>query len=186
MQKFISLDAVKKPTSLLSWPTLINALLFQITWFACALGAARGMLWPSILACAIFAVYQLRASHRHPSDIKLVLVAAALGIVIDGTWIHLGLISYATPSPWSGLAPIWIIALWSGFALTINHSLTWLKKHPLLPAAAGLICAPLSYFAGLKLQALVFLDDSLLTCCALGISWALALTLLVQLSGRIR
>ena len=161
---------------------LINAALFQITWFACALGAAAGMVWPSIASCAILALYQLQASRRHPSDINLMVAAAMLGIIIDSAWIQFGLISYATPSPFSGFAPTWIIALWIAFALSINHSLAWLKAHPLLPAAAGLVCAPLSYIAGEKLNALSFVDDTMLVCCLLGIVWALALILLVRLS----
>lgn len=182
MQKALSLSDNTILRKLVSLPVLVNAALFQVTWFACALGAARNMLWPALAACLVLAIYQLQASRRHPSDVYLVITAIGLGLIIDSAWVQFELISYAAPSPISGLAPIWIIILWVGFALTINHSLAWLKAHPLLPAAAGLICAPLSYVAGIKLNALSFLDDNLLICCVLGIAWAIALTLLVRIS----
>ncbi len=182
MQKPHSTGSVQSVKKLASGPVIINAVLFQITWFACALGAAKGLLWPAIAACGALAVFQLQSKHRHPSDVALIATALALGLVIDSAWIQLGLISYATPAPVAALAPAWILILWVGFALTINHSLAWLNLHPLLPAVAGLICAPLSYLAGVKLGALAYQGDSLLISCALGVTWAIAMTVLVQVS----
>lgn len=167
--------------NLLSGPVIINAILFQITWFACALGSANNLLWPAIISCAVLAAYQLHPKNKHPNDIKLIVVAILMGLIVDTAWIQLGMISYSTQSPFEAIAPLWIIILWIGFALTINHSLSWLTKHPLLPAATGLIFAPLSYFAGVKFGALTFTADPIVITLSLGVVWAICMTVLVKM-----
>lgn len=170
--------------NLLSGPVIINAVLFQITWFACALGSANNALWPAILSCSALAAYQLQNKHRHHNDVKLIVIAIALGLIIDSAWIQLNFITYAAQFPATGIAPLWIIILWIGFALTINHSLSWLDKHPLLPALSGLIFAPLSYFAGVKFGAINFIASPIIVSVALGIAWAIAMTIMVKISKR--
>lgn len=164
------------------WPIIINAALFQLTWFACVMGGAKGLLWPALVACTALAIWQLQPRRRHSSDIKLILISIVLGLVIDTAWVQVGFMKFTGPEPFSSLAPAWIIVLWIGFALTLNHSLVWLKAHPLLPAIAGLICAPMSYLAGLKFGAVEYLTDTVLISICLGIAWAIALTILVKAS----
>lgn len=168
--------------NLLTGPIIINAALFQITWFACALGGAHNMRWPAVIACGVLAAFQLHPKNRHPTDLKLIATAIALGLVIDTAWIQLGLIEYSDPIPFTAIAPLWIILLWVGFAMTINHSLSWLNKHPLLPAVTGLIFAPLSYVAGAKLGALTFTGNLSVVIVSLGSAWALAMTVLIKAS----
>lgn len=168
--------------NLLSGPVIINAVLFQITWFACALGSANNLLWPALLACGVLAAYQLNNKNRHSSDLRLIAISVALGLVIDTIWVQLNLIGYSAHVPFENIAPLWIIVLWVGFAMTINHSLSWLDKHPLLPAICGLIFAPLAYFGGVKFGALHFIGDPIIITVALGIAWAIAMTILVNAS----
>lgn len=166
----------------LSGSIIINAILFQITWFACAIGGANNLLWPAILSCGVLAAFQLHTKNRHPNDVKLVFTSLLLGLTVDSLWIHLDLISYSMHWPISTIAPLWIIILWLGFALTINHSLSWLKQHPLLPAICGFIFAPLSYIAGVKLGALTFVASQSVIIIGLGLAWAAAMTILVNIS----
>lgn len=167
---------------LLSGPIIINAILFQITWFACALGSAHNLLWPALISCCVLAAYQLHNKRRHDTDLKLVAIAIVLGLLIDSSWLQLNLISYSAQAPFSGIAPLWIITLWIGFALTINHSLSWLSQHPLLPAISGLIFAPLSYFAAEKLGAISFIAEPIVIIITLGVAWAIAMSILVRAS----
>ena len=155
-----------------------NAIFFQITWFACVFGSANNLIWPGLLCCVAFAIWQLMPKRRHAKDIRVVILAILLGLAIDSSWVQLGLLNYSHQWPHSALAPLWIIALWVAFALTINHSLSWLTKHPLLPALMGLIGAPLSYLAGQKLGAIHFNDDPMFVLCSLAIIWALAISIL--------
>jgi len=157
---------------------LQNAIFFQITWFACVFGSANNLIWPGLLCCAAFTVWQLSPSRRHINDFKLVWLACIIGIVIDTAWVQLGFFHYEQHWPHSAVAPIWIIALWVAFALSINHSLKWLRTHPALPALMGAIGAPLSYWAGQRMGAISFTDKPLLVLGCLALTWAIALSFL--------
>ena len=155
-----------------------NAIFFQITWFACVFGSANNLVWPGLLCCAAFTIWQLMPAHRHPKDIRVLTLAIILGLLIDSAWVQLNFLDYSHKWPHSAIAPLWIMALWIAFALTINHSLSWLNKHPLLPALMGLIGAPLSYLAGQKMGAIKFNDNVILVLFCLAITWAIALSIM--------
>ena len=168
--------------SMFRLPVLINAVLFQITWFACVIGSAHGLIWPALLSCSILAVYQLQPANRHATDIKLVILSIAMGLVVDTIWVQAGLMHFTDSRPFYWLAPAWIIVLWVGFALTINHSLAFLRANPALPIVLGLIGGPLSYLAGLKLGAVDYLENTVLISVYLAVAWAVSLTILVRAS----
>ncbi len=163
---------------------VINAVLFQITWFACVLGSAKGLTWPAIVSFMALACYQLQAKNRHANDLHLLVLSIALGLIVDTFWVQSGMMIFTENGPIDGLAPLWIIFLWMGFALTINHSLYWLSKHPALPALMGLFGGPMSYFAGLKFGAVEYQQNYVLVSLALGIAWALALVVMVRFNQK--
>lgn len=161
---------------------LINAGIFQALWISAVYGSAHGWVWPSLLLLAILLVWQLQPTRRARSDKKLIIVALIMGLIIDSFWINAGIMVFTNGGPISWLSPVWILALWAGFALTINHSMSWLKTHPLLPVLLGLISAPLSYYAGKKFGAVEYNQDTLLVSAYIGLAWAIALPLLVRVS----
>lgn len=166
--------------NLLKLPVFINAVLFQMLWFACVLGSSYSLLWPAALMIGVMLVWQLHPSRRHPNDIKVLIIAIVLGLIIDTAWVALGFMDFNDPRPFLWLSPAWIIIMWAGFALTINHSMNWLSLHPVLPALMGLVGGPLAYFTGRRLGAVEYLTDPLLISCMLAIAWALALSILVM------
>ena len=163
-------------------PILWNAILFQAIWFACVVGSTYGYLWPAVFLLGVLAVWQLHPERRQASDIKLVLIALVMGLVIDSAWVLGGVLEYPDAWPNNGLAPAWIIVMWAGFALTINHSLKWMKLHPSLPLIGGLVGGPLAYFSGMKLGAVEFLIDPVQISIMLAIAWAFALSVLFKVS----
>jgi len=167
-------------------PILINALLFQALWLAAVIGSAHSVLWPSLLLTVMLLCWQLPMSRRHPTDLRVLTAAIIMGLIIDSAWVQLGFLEFTDQRPLPSLSPLWIIALWAGLALTINHSMLWLKNHPLLPPLMGLISAPLSYYAGQRLGAVTYLIDPLLFSACLGVTWAIALSILVRLSNDIK
>lgn len=167
--------------SILDSTVVINALLFQALWFACVVGGANLLMWPAIIAGAVMAIWQLHPKRRHHNDISVVLAALILGLLVDSSWTIFGLMEFAGPRPMQPLAPGWILIMWMGFALTVNHSMAWLANHPVLPGLMGLIGGPLAYFAGLRLGAVQYLIDPWHLSAILGIVWAIALTILVKI-----
>ena len=161
---------------------VVNATVFQICWLACVVGSAYGLTWPSVIAFTALALWQLHPSRRAPTDLRLLGLSLALGLLVDSLWIQLNMMEFTTRWPFETFAPAWIIMLWLGFALTVNHSLVWLKDHPALPPLMGMIGGPLAYFAGLKFGAVEFLVSTPLIIACLGIAWGLSMVILVKAS----
>ena len=72
------------------WAWLPNVVGFQIVWIAAVGGAARGWWWAGPLALLIFASIQLPISRWRVADLKLMLIAAALGFAVESLWVQLG------------------------------------------------------------------------------------------------
>src|SRR5690606_30836195 len=57
---------------------------------------------------------------------------------------------YAAAVPAAPIAPFWILSLWAGFALTLNHSMRWLTARPWLVAPLAAVIGPASYLAAAR------------------------------------
>lgn len=165
---------------------LPNALSFQLVWLAAVAGAARGWWWAGPLAVAAFAAWQLPLSHGRRADLLLMFGTAAIGFAIDTLWVKLELMRFTTPLPSAQLAPVWIVALWMGFALTLNHSLAALKRHLWLGAALGLVGGPVAYGVAEGAWAAVeFSRPAWMVLGALAVAWAAVTPLLLVVARQL-
>jgi hypothetical protein len=164
----------------------INVIFYQATWLAAIAGAARGWWWAGPAMFAAFAAWQLAVSRLRVADLELMLCAAVVGFFVDSFCIRGGLFVYAAPVPSPDYAPIWIVALWMSFALTLNHSLAWLKSHLPLASVLGAVGAPLAYLAAARgWHALAIAADPTLAFGALALAWAILTPTLFWLAGRL-
>jgi hypothetical protein len=131
---------------------LWNLAAYQLAWFAVILGAARGFAWAG-MAVALLVIGAHLALRPRALELKLIALAAAIGIMIDSTLSITGQVRFAAPGP-VGLAPLWMLCLWMAFATTLNYSLRWLMRRPVAAALGGAIGGPLAYLAGARLGAL--------------------------------
>jgi hypothetical protein len=123
---------------------LLNAGLFQATWFAAVVGGTA----PACVACGLLAAHvATRAQPR--ADALLAVVVAAIGFALDTLWIRVGVLDYGG-AIW---APPWIVALWAAVGLSLNHSLAFCVRRPLLGSALVAVTAPISYSGGAALGA---------------------------------
>jgi len=161
----------------------LNIAAFQVGWFACVLGAARGMPWAgTAIALAVVAMHlYLAPQGRHQA--LLILFAAVLGLLADTILMSGGWLAFTSGMLVPGAAPHWMVALWMVFATTINVSLNWLKNRWLLAVVFGAAGGPLAYYSGAKLGA-VTLTDPVAALVAVGVAWALAMPLLLVLAER--
>ncbi|HMM56690.1 MAG: DUF2878 domain-containing protein [Proteobacteria bacterium] len=152
----------------------INIGFYQATWLAAIAGAARGWWWAGPAMLAVFAAWQLSVSNERRADLEVMACAAIAGFAVDTLCVRGGIFTYAAPVPSPDFAPIWIVALWMSFALTLNHSLTWLKAHLALASVLGAVGAPLAYLAAARgWNALSFAARPALALGALAIAWAI-------------
>lgn len=166
---------------------LTNVLGYQGVWLLAVLGAARGSAWPALAGLAAFAIWQLAISRTRAADLKLIGLALLLGMLLDGALAAGGLLGYATPAPAlpAGGAPLWILALWAAFALTLNHSLAWLRHRVLWAALLGSTGGPLAYAAAERLAGAVHWSRfPVATTALLAAGWGAALLLLTWSAGR--
>ena len=156
----------------------INFIAFQIIWFIAVIGAANDILWPTMVAVCVFCAWQLAPSRRHSNDVPLIIFALIFGLIFDSFWQLSGLITYKLALPM--IAPIWILLLWITLALSMNHSLAWLKRNNWFPIFFGAIGAPASYYAGNRLGALSYPNDAFYISLLLSISWAFVMYFFVH------
>jgi hypothetical protein len=152
-----------------------NFAIYQLAWFAVILGAARGHAWLGAAMALLVTGIHLWL-RREPLEFRLVGIAVMLGLVIDTTLTATGQVQFASGGSLP-IAPYWMLALWVAFATTLNHSLRWLMRRPIVAAMAGAVFGPLAYLAGEKLGALS-LPSPAIALPMLAASWWVAMGLL--------
>lgn len=171
------------------WRLLAEWAGFQAVWFACALGASRGLNWPGVAAALLFAGVVLNARGWSKRDTASVLASTVLGAFAESALSVSGLVAYGAASSASLVAPAWIIALWLAFGATLPAFETLFgtrlsKRALLLAMAAGAVAGPLAYLAGARLGALQFPGGQPMAVAVLALFWGLALPLLLGLRAR--
>lgn len=161
-----------------------NAVAFQVGWFACVLGAASGNGWIGPLFVGLFVLVQLWISEERWKEVHLLLGTLVVGWSFDTVLIGLGYYSPVSNvfEGW-GSSP-WLVAMWVNFALTLRHSMRWLKGRYGLGAVMGAVSGPLAYHAGIRLGAMTMLDGPYIMTLLLSIGWAIAVPLLIWLAWR--
>ncbi len=160
----------------------INAIGYQVVWFVAIIGGGRDLWWPGVVAAMIFILQHLTTGNRQPMDraidVRLLAVALLIGVLLDGSLARNGLADYAGDAfalP-SGGAPLWILALWASFALTLRHSMFVLIRYPAVAFVVGAVFGPLAYLgAGRAWSAIMFTAPQWKPLAALSIGWGIAL-----------
>ena len=162
---------------------LLNIAVFQVGWFSCVLGAARGRPWLGLAVVAIIVAGWLASAPRPSALLQLTVLTALVGYSWDSWLTVSGLIGYQA-GPLSPLAPLWILALWLLLATTLHVSLRWLQFKLPLAAVLGALSAPLAYVGAARLGALTLVRFQP-ALWALALGWALLLPLLLLLARRL-
>lgn len=157
----------------LGWGLSFNALWFTVIWLASD--------HQSALAGGLCALWTLALIGSRPSTARRPLCAwalsgLALGYIGDGLSVHFGLYQTLT-SPLIYPAPLWLLGLWLAFSALAPLSLSGLLTRPPLAVALGLISGPMSYLAGVKLDAMRFGPSPTISLCVTSILWGGALYL---------
>lgn len=108
-----------------------------------------GNLWAIAIVPLFFMWHWLQLKSN---EIMLIAAFTLLGALNDSLLLNLGLLSF--PEHSSALIPVWLILLWSAFAATLLHSMTWLMRKPVLAILLGAVGGPWSYYAGSLLNSL--------------------------------
>ena len=163
-----------------------NVVGFQAVWMASIAGAGAGLAWSGPLAALLFVAAMLAWGGKARQDLRMLAIALPIGFLLDSAFAASGWLHYAEPMPWVFAAPVWIWSLWAGFALTLNHSLDFLRRRPWASAALGVVGGPLAYWtAAGAFDAVSFGVPPSWAMAALAIGWAAVLPLLFALDQRL-
>jgi hypothetical protein len=154
-----------------------NIISVNIGWLACILGAAKGHHWLGLVIVPILFVIHIMAIEKHKIYTIFIVALATMvvGFFIDTTLIIIGTVE---PNRWVISAPfttIWDIMIWANFSLTLDTSLRFLQKRPLVAAVLGGIFAPGTYYAGDRLGALYFSEPVTISLLSVGVVWLFAM-----------
>ena len=163
---------------------IINIIGFYIGWWGCVVGAANDMtyLGPVLMLVFLIAHFYLFASSNQ--ELYLVLIICLLGTVIDsilflsGSFIYVG--AYSSEII---IAPLWITAMWAGFAATINHSMSWLKDKWVLMVVCGVVFGPAAFYTGEKFGAIDFSLSLLFSALIIGFVYGVAMPGIYIING---
>nr|WP_298149872.1 DUF2878 domain-containing protein [uncultured Pseudoxanthomonas sp.] len=159
-----------------AWRTLLNVAGNQIVWFIAVIAAGRGDAWPGVLAAAVFVGVHLAWAPRRGDELKLVALAVACGLVVDGVAAAQGWVTYRASMAGGGVAPAWILALWASLAVTLNGAMRSLQARWWAEALLGGIGGPLAYLAAARgWGAAEFAAPAWRAWAWLAIGWAIAL-----------
>jgi hypothetical protein len=163
----------------------LNAVLYQIGWFSCVLGAAFSRPGIGVSIALLLIGIHLYLTTERANQLKLMMLAACVGLVVDSTLLALGVYRFPGETPLAGLPPLWLTVLWIQFATTFRYCFGWLSSRYLLCAAFGLAGAPLAFLGGEKLGAVEILPPQPINLALLGGLWCVAIPLLIAASDRI-
>lgn len=163
---------------------LLNLVAFQLAWFACVLGAARGVPWVGPLVVCVFIAWHLSSVGAPRREATLLLGVALLGTVLDTMQARAGVFAFSAAGGYAGFTPPWLIALWLAFAATLTGSLSWLAGRYWSAALCGALAGPLSYYAGHQLGALYLPPDRAWSLIVLALVWGTLLPALLWVAGR--
>lgn len=161
---------------------IINAVVFDIAWILTVTSAAHGIVWLGPLFTLLWLpahLYSMPATRG--VDMTLCAFAALFGYAADSLLVLSGLMAFPPESAVGSPSTLWMVFLWINLALTLNHSLYWLRHRYALAALLGLLLAPPAYLAGDKLGALI-LNDGWLPMVSIALVWLISMPLLTAVT----
>ncbi|MFT6984641.1 MAG: hypothetical protein ACJAT7_000438 [Psychromonas sp.] len=155
----------------------VSFIWFQAIWLLAVVYTDQAVL---LLLLSLFAHFLV--SPTRASDLLNLLAITLLGCAGDYLLTYIGVFTFTDHY----FIPLWLILLWTHFAVTLNHGLSWLEKLPLYARILfGAVFGTLSYYAGYKMGAVTLHSNLLLSLFALSVIWATLLpvyTLLASLN----
>ncbi len=157
------------------YPKWLNFLWFQCIWFVAILGREQTQ-W--LLLALLFVHLALFKDWK--TETKLMLLCGSVGVLLDSLFAWHGVFNFAEPTTLLPI-PVWLVAIWLGFAGTLRHSLSYLLPHPVLAMLGAGVAAPLSYFAGMRLGAVEFGLGDWQAAILIGAAWIGIMPLLIYI-----
>ena len=118
-------------------------------------------------------------------EIELIIIIGIIGTIVDSGLVISKYFIYAgSYSDDLAIAPLWITAMWAGFAATVNHSMVFFQKKWILMVVAGGIFGPAAYFTGKGFGAIYFELNTLFSALIIGVVWAISMPMVFYINEK--
>ena len=88
------------------------------------------------------------------------LILAMFGYLFDSLFESAQLITFngLTEEGALGFAPLWLLAMWAWFALTLSACYQWLNYKPLIAISFAAVFGPLAYWGASKISSVLIIN----------------------------
>ena len=165
---------------------IINIVGFYIGWWGCILGSSNGYPYIGPLLTLVFIIIHGKYFIGNAKELQLIVIVGLVGTIVDSCLFFSQSFVYAGAySENLFIAPLWITAMWAGFAATVNHSMTFFKGKWILMIVAGAIFGPAAYYTGEGFGAITFQLTPLFSTLIIGAVWAVAMPLVFFINEKL-
>lgn len=162
---------------------LSNFIALQAGWFITCYSSGTGNPITGPGFTLIWLLLHLSLVPDRYIDLRIVLAAGLFGYLADSLLVLSGIIAFPDASRLGMPTTAWMVALWINFALTLRHSMSWLRKRYVVAMAAGAVAGPLAYYAGEKFSAII-LADGITPVLAISVEWIIAMLFLLWITEK--
>jgi len=157
---------------MINYIKIYDIIGFKLCWILCAFSSKWEQPYLGPIVTLLFILIHLTIVKFNDRDIKIISLAILIGLIVDSLFFRLDLIIYQGGVLTNfKIAPLWILSMWGGFAVTLLYSLNSIKNRYLISGLIGLIGGPLSYNAGVQIGSIEI--DEPLGYIMLAITWGL-------------
>lgn len=148
---------------------IVSFVLFNALWLSAVAGREDYIVLSGVLLVLQFIYSTLVAKVSW----TLILRLFAVGLLLEAIVISLGIIDFV-----GGYFPLWLVMLWLGFSSMAPVALDWLAPKTTFAILVGMVSGPLSYVAGIKLNAAT-IDSMPIVVASYAVVWGLMMAYFV-------
>ena len=158
---------------------ILNFFIFQIVWFLTAWSIPNNLSEVGPVITLTIAGLYIFISKNKLFKLKLYFFAAGLGFIVDTILIQLNAISFPLSNP--TISPMFMVCLWINFVITFEYCLSWIHRSLLNGMILAFLGAPLSYYTGEKMGALMLHNNIIFSLLSIGFLWVISMGVLMIL-----
>ena len=161
----------------------INGFSIYFYWWFCFWGASINKYYIGPSIAIVYFIFHFSRIDDKAKELKMMLFCTIYGFILESLFYYTGFIDYKGILPQNlSIVPIWVLILWSGYALTVFHSFKWIYKKYLVSFLLGGFFAPLIYLSGNRIGCIILKYDIITSYLVLFPVWSFSLLLLNYIS----
>ncbi|WP_181389771.1 DUF2878 domain-containing protein [Leucothrix pacifica] len=158
--------------------SIINVVIFQLAWFSAALLKDN-----AIIVMLLLLVIHMIMTTKRQVDIYTVMLILPIGIASELLLLSTGLLSYQSQL----ILPVWMVLLWVHLSLSLNHSLEWMQKIPVVwQSVLAALAGAGSYAAAANLGAINLPGSQVTSLLLIALVWALQLPFMMKVARHVK